>query len=310
VSQAPEVEYAQAVQAAERGDVAAVQQFAAKYPQDARGTVLLNFAQAVQRMQAESAARAALAQGDYLAAARACRPHLDSPPFPALLAQARTGAVAAARMAAQQGDVATVEAAVREFPADAELQMLLAQARQRQAAAAPVAALPTAAPPMPGGPAHPALVQQLLYAKDDDDREDAAERLAKVGLPADVPALLWSAVHDKEDDVREEASKAVRRIHKRYALPTPPAPVPQGVGTQGHRDLVFILLSARHEDSRERAASQLGKYGLPAHIPTLAWATVFDPEDDVREDACRAVARILKRYGLPAPPRPLAAAAP
>jgi hypothetical protein len=80
-----------------------------------------------------------------------------------------------------------------------------------------------AAPAAMATPAHPHLVQKLLHAYDEDDREDAAEELAKCGMPADIPALQHAATYDPEDDVREEALQAIGKIQQRYAAyATPP----------------------------------------------------------------------------------------
>lgn len=57
-------------------------------------------------------------------------------------------------------------------------------------------------------------IDQLLYASDDDDREDAAEKLAKIGDTDALAALRKAAIYDKEDDVRDEARKAIKRIEE------------------------------------------------------------------------------------------------
>ena len=66
------------------------------------------------------------------------------------------------------------------------------------------------------------LIHQLRYTEDEDDREDAAEELGKIGDPRALPALRAAAAFDDEKDVRKEARKAIRRIvrgrqHRRYA---------------------------------------------------------------------------------------------
>jgi hypothetical protein len=66
------------------------------------------------------------------------------------------------------------------------------------------------------------LVNELLYARDDDDREDAAEDLGKIGDPRALPALQQAAIYDEEDDVRDEARKAIRRIESMSASVAPP----------------------------------------------------------------------------------------
>jgi len=62
-----------------------------------------------------------------------------------------------------------------------------------------------------------ALIAILQYAEDDDDREDAAEELGKLGDPRALAALEYAAVYDEEDDVREEAREAIKRIRKHWS---------------------------------------------------------------------------------------------
>ncbi len=72
------------------------------------------------------------------------------------------------------------------------------------------------------------LIETLLYAHDDDDREDAAEDLGRIGDARAIPALERAASYDPEDDVREEAFKALRRIRGMQPIVVaapPPAPV-------------------------------------------------------------------------------------
>jgi hypothetical protein len=56
------------------------------------------------------------------------------------------------------------------------------------------------------------LIAQLQFAWDDDDREDAAEELGKIGDPRAIPALQRAAARDGDKGVRKEALKAIRRI--------------------------------------------------------------------------------------------------
>jgi len=56
------------------------------------------------------------------------------------------------------------------------------------------------------------LIDQLLYARDDDRREDAAEDLGKLRAREAVDALIRAMRNDAEDDVREEAAKALGKI--------------------------------------------------------------------------------------------------
>jgi len=62
------------------------------------------------------------------------------------------------------------------------------------------------------------LIDVLRYARDDDDREDAAKALGKLRAPRAVSALIGALLHDREDDVREEAAKALGRIGDRDAV--------------------------------------------------------------------------------------------
>ncbi len=58
-------------------------------------------------------------------------------------------------------------------------------------------------------------VRQLLSARDDDDREDAAKRLGDIGNVHALKALEFAASYDKEDDVRKAAGKAARKVRDR-----------------------------------------------------------------------------------------------
>jgi HEAT repeat protein len=69
------------------------------------------------------------------------------------------------------------------------------------------------------------LINELLYARDDDDREDAAEDLGKLGDPRALSALQQAALYDEEDDVRDEARKAIKRINRATAVVQQPATV-------------------------------------------------------------------------------------
>ncbi len=56
------------------------------------------------------------------------------------------------------------------------------------------------------------LIDTLLYAPDDDDREDAAEELGKIGDSRALAALERAAAYDNDGGVRKDAYKAIRRI--------------------------------------------------------------------------------------------------
>jgi len=62
------------------------------------------------------------------------------------------------------------------------------------------------------------LIYKLRYARDDDDREDAAKELGRLRARRAVGALISALSHDREDDVREQAAKALGRIGSRKAV--------------------------------------------------------------------------------------------
>ena len=55
------------------------------------------------------------------------------------------------------------------------------------------------------------LIDRMLNHPDDDEREEAAERLGKIGDPRAIP-YLEQAVGDEDRSVRRDARKAIRRI--------------------------------------------------------------------------------------------------
>lgn len=59
------------------------------------------------------------------------------------------------------------------------------------------------------------LVNQLRFAYDEDDREDAAKELGKIGDPSALPALRQAASCDPEKDVRKKVRKAIEKIERR-----------------------------------------------------------------------------------------------
>ena len=59
------------------------------------------------------------------------------------------------------------------------------------------------------------LIYQLLTADDDDDREEAAEKLGKIGTARSLEALDYAAQNDEEDDVRKDARKAAEKVRGR-----------------------------------------------------------------------------------------------
>lgn len=64
----------------------------------------------------------------------------------------------------------------------------------------------------PGDCSVECLIEQLRFAWDDDDREDAAEELGRIGDPRALPALRRAAAYDGDKGVRKKADKAIRRI--------------------------------------------------------------------------------------------------
>ncbi len=62
------------------------------------------------------------------------------------------------------------------------------------------------------------VIRKLLIARDDDDREDAADALAKWGSARALSALNAAAIHDEEDDVRRHAKRAANKIRDRLGI--------------------------------------------------------------------------------------------
>ena len=60
------------------------------------------------------------------------------------------------------------------------------------------------------------FIEQLRFAWDEDDREDAAKELGKIGDPRALPALRRAAAYDGDKGVRKKACKAIRRINEDY----------------------------------------------------------------------------------------------
>ena len=59
------------------------------------------------------------------------------------------------------------------------------------------------------------LITQLLVARDDDDREEAAEDLGRIGGAKALRALDYAAANDEDRGVRRDARKAAERIRAR-----------------------------------------------------------------------------------------------
>ncbi|NQU76185.1 MAG: hypothetical protein HQ546_07735, partial [Planctomycetes bacterium] len=59
------------------------------------------------------------------------------------------------------------------------------------------------------------LINTLLTARDDDDREDAAKLLGKIGGPSALVALEYAAKSDEDRGVRKDARKAAEKIRAR-----------------------------------------------------------------------------------------------
>ena len=60
------------------------------------------------------------------------------------------------------------------------------------------------------------MITQLLTARDDDDREDAAEVLGRIGASSRVlDALKYAGAHDEDRGVRKDARQAAERVRGR-----------------------------------------------------------------------------------------------
>ena len=59
------------------------------------------------------------------------------------------------------------------------------------------------------------LIHELLTARDDDDREDAAKKLGKIGNEDALEALDYAGKHDGNRGVRQDARRAAKKIRAR-----------------------------------------------------------------------------------------------
>ena len=59
------------------------------------------------------------------------------------------------------------------------------------------------------------LIRQLLTARDDDDREDAAKELGRIGGSRALEALEYAVEHDRDRGVRKKARKAAEKVRAR-----------------------------------------------------------------------------------------------
>ena len=119
------------------------------------------------------------------------------------------------------------------------------------------------------------LIRQLKVAPDDDDREDAAEELGKIGDPRALHALENAAIYDEEDDVREDAQKAVRRIQRARRIVVAPAePVVLVTTPVVHREVIVrwpVIEVVRPVHVMRRTVRVYRRYHRPAylHSPTV-----------------------------------------
>jgi hypothetical protein len=143
-------------------------------------------------------------------------------------------------------------------------------------------------------------------------RRKVAEVLGEMGDEAVLSALENTTKKDPDQDVREEAARAIEKI--RFAKPLSQLqsddrgdrekaveklaklPYPERV----IEILGRVLLSDPEPDVRKEAAEQLGKTKNPRALPVLKRAG-SDPDEKVRKEVEKAVARIKKALKTTAP---------
>jgi hypothetical protein len=94
-----------------------------------------------------------------------------------------------------------------------------------------------------------------------------------------------------------------------------PPPPPQPVQVQTVEDqLIYKLLTARHDDDREHAAKTLAKLGTAKSLTALDYAAVNDSDRGVRKNARKAGeqvrSRVVAEQIIAAPPPPVVIAPP
>lgn len=132
-----------------------------------------------------------------------------------------------------------------------------------------------------------AWVYQLQTARDDDDREQAAKTLGRLGDQAAISPLFQAAIYDPEDDVRDAARNGVLRLTGGVAPRDGVEITDDLVGR-----LMRQLLAGDDDDDRESAARSLGRLAEPRALSALEIAAVFDPDDDVRDESRESAIRI------------------
>ncbi|MCG3181653.1 MAG: hypothetical protein BIFFINMI_04051 [Phycisphaerae bacterium] len=146
------------------------------------------------------------------------------------------------------------------------------------------------------------LVQQLQFAPNDRDRQQAADQLARAADDGTLEALHLAAVYDPSREVRNSARSAVLSILGQRR-PTPPTPQITAASDPLDR-LIAAMLGSADADARRLAARQIGRLTLGEASATravspLEFAAVFDPDADSRDearDAARDLHRQITRY--------------
>lgn len=140
---------------------------------------------------------------------------------------------------------------------------------------------------------------------DADEREEAAEKLGKLGDPAAIP-VLRAATRDPDDKVREAAAEALglladpasgtdlvallrdpeKKVRREAVKALGLIGDPQRVGD------LLPMLGDRSSDIREETAEALGRIGSPLALSALQRLAAEDSDGDVRRVAQFAVRRI------------------
>jgi len=150
--------------------------------------------------------------------------------------------------------------------------------------------------------------KQLKEDFDADEREEAAEKLGKLGDPAAVPALR-AATRDPDEEVREAVAEALGKLGDPAAggdlaalLRDPEKKVRQeavkALGLIADPERVndlLPMLGDRSSDIREETAESLGRIGSALALPALRRIAAEDSDSDVSRKAAFSVRRIEER---------------
>jgi len=170
-----------------------------------------------------------------------------------------------------------------------------------------------------------AAYQKALESRNPDTREEAVDRLSKLGGP-EAAAALSRALRDPEPDVVEAAAEALTLIRDPAAVqalvdalnfPLTEEKAKRKIvaalgqtGGPGTAAAVAPLLSSPDKKLRREAARALALVGTQADLPALEGALSTEMDPETRMNIEHAVSQARTRPAPPQPAPPVAEEAP